>query len=158
MFISFLDNTVYQCSLPLVYWSSDSKKSSCNAGDLGSNPGSDPWVRKIPWRREWHPTPVFLTGELHGQRSLVGYSPRGSQRVGHNWVTNTFTFSKEDQRGAITSETFPFPVYHNFQHSGWIIEGSNIKKERIWQGFGYSLFLECHCLLLARVEIESMVS
>ena len=35
----------------------------------------DPWVRKIPWRRKWQPTPVFLTGESHGQRSLVGYSP-----------------------------------------------------------------------------------
>ena len=30
-----------------------------------------PWVRKIPWRRKWHPTPVFLPGELHGQRSLA---------------------------------------------------------------------------------------
>ena len=30
---------------------------------------------KIPWRREWHPTPVFLPGEFHGQRSLAGYSP-----------------------------------------------------------------------------------
>ena len=32
-----------------------------------------PWVRRIPWRREWLPTPVFLPGEFHGQRSLVGY-------------------------------------------------------------------------------------
>ena len=37
----------------------------------------DPWVRKIPWRRKWKPTPVFLPGESHGQRSLVGYSPYG---------------------------------------------------------------------------------
>ena len=35
----------------------------------------DPWVEKIPWRREWQPTPVFLPGEFHGQRSLVDYSP-----------------------------------------------------------------------------------
>ena len=35
----------------------------------------DPWVRKISWRRKWLPTPVFLCGELHGERSLVGYSP-----------------------------------------------------------------------------------
>ena len=38
-------------------------------------PGFTPWVGKIPWRREGLPTPVFLPGELHGQRSLVGYSP-----------------------------------------------------------------------------------
>ena len=34
-----------------------------------------PWVRKIPWRRKWQPTPVFLPGQFHGQRSLVGYCP-----------------------------------------------------------------------------------
>ena len=53
------------------------KASVCNAGDPGSIPGFDPWVWKIPWRRKWQPTPVFLPGESHGQRSLVGYSPRG---------------------------------------------------------------------------------
>ena len=37
----------------------------------------DPWIGKIPWRRKWPPTPVFLPGEFHGQRSLVGYSPWG---------------------------------------------------------------------------------
>ena len=36
--------------------------------------GFNPWVRKIPWRRAWQLTPVFLPGELQGQRSLVGYS------------------------------------------------------------------------------------
>ena len=38
-------------------------------------PGFDPWVRKIPCRREWQSTPVFLPGESHGQRSLAGYNP-----------------------------------------------------------------------------------
>ena len=36
--------------------------------------GFSPWVGKIPWSRAWQPTPVFLPGESHGQRSLVGYS------------------------------------------------------------------------------------
>ena len=40
-------------------------------------PGFHPWVGKIPWRWGWQPTPVFLPGESHGQRSLAGYSPRG---------------------------------------------------------------------------------
>ena len=35
------------------------------------------WVRKIPWRRVWQPTPVFLPGESHRQRDLAGYSPWG---------------------------------------------------------------------------------
>ena len=36
----------------------------------------DPWVGKIPWRRVWQPTPLFLPGESHGQRSLAGYKPQ----------------------------------------------------------------------------------
>ena len=38
-------------------------------------PRFNPWLGKIPWRREWLPTPVFLPGEFYGQKSLVGYSP-----------------------------------------------------------------------------------
>ena len=37
----------------------------------------DPWVRKIPWSRRWPPTPVFMTGKPHEERSVVGYSPQG---------------------------------------------------------------------------------
>ena len=44
-------------------------------------PGFNPWVGKIPWRRGWLPTPVSLSGEFHGQRSLVGYSPRGLKEL-----------------------------------------------------------------------------
>ena len=36
--------------------------------------GFNPWVRKIPWKRKWQTTPVFLPGKFHGQRSPVGYS------------------------------------------------------------------------------------
>ena len=46
--------------------------------------GFDPWVGKIPWRTAWQPTPVFLPGESHGQRRLVGYSSWGRNRVRHN--------------------------------------------------------------------------
>ena len=40
-------------------------------------PRFDPWVWKIPWRREWPPNPVFLPGEFHGERYLADYSPWG---------------------------------------------------------------------------------
>ena len=49
---------------------SDGKESACSEGD----PSFDPWVGKIPWRRKWQPTPVFLPEKSHGQRSLAGYS------------------------------------------------------------------------------------
>ena len=57
-----------QCDPP---GGSNGKESTCNA----RRSWSDPRVRKIPWRREWQPTPVFLPGESHGERSLVGYGP-----------------------------------------------------------------------------------
>ena len=40
----------------------------------------DPWVRMMPWIREWLPTPVFLPGKSHGQKSLVGYSSWGFKK------------------------------------------------------------------------------
>ena len=53
---------------------SDGKKSACSAG-------FDPWVAKIPWKREWQSTPVFLPGEFHGQRNLVSYGPWGLKEL-----------------------------------------------------------------------------
>jgi len=53
---------------------SDSKALQCRR--LGFNP----WVRKTLWSGKWLPTPVFLPGEFHGQRSLAGYSPWGRKQ------------------------------------------------------------------------------
>ena len=47
-----------------------------------------PWVGKIPWRRKWQPTPVFLSGESHGQRSLESYSPWGHRESDTTDVTS----------------------------------------------------------------------
>ena len=56
--------------------------------------GFDPWVGKIPWRRTWQPTPIFLPREFHGQRSLAGYCPQGckmSDMAKANWhSTHTY--------------------------------------------------------------------
>ena len=61
----------------------------------------EPWVGKIPWRRKWQPTPVFLPGESHGQRSLVGYNQWGckeSDTIEHTYTrththTHTYTYT-----------------------------------------------------------------
>ena len=56
-------------------------------------PGFSPWIRKIPWRRKWQPTPVFLPEEFHGQRSLsfLNQSAPGSGVLGStpqgSWVS-----------------------------------------------------------------------
>ena len=44
-------------------------------------------------RRQWHPTPVRLPGKSHGRRSLVGCSPWGRERVGHDWATSLSLFT-----------------------------------------------------------------
>ena len=51
------------------------KNPPVNAGDIRDV--FDPWVRKIPWRKKWQSTPVFVPGKFHGQRILEGYSPWG---------------------------------------------------------------------------------
>ena len=64
------------------------KNLPANSGDSGST-----WVGKIPWRRNWQPTPVFLPGKSHGQRSRVGYSPWVCKRPTQlsNWITPLHT-------------------------------------------------------------------
>ena len=71
----------------------------------------------IPWIREWLPTPVFLPGEFHGQRSQVGYSWWGC-RVGHDWATNTHTHVHSH------THTLYWPEYltnQNLFHQDWLI-------------------------------------
>ena len=65
------------------------KNLPANAGDV-KRCRFNPWVRKIRWRREWQPTPVFLPGESPGQRSLVRWA---HTRVGHSLTTTLYTYS-----------------------------------------------------------------
>ena len=46
--------------------------------------GFNPWIRRIPWRA-WQPTPAFLPGESHGQRSMAGYSPWSRKELNYEW-------------------------------------------------------------------------
>ena len=75
---------LYKDNTGLLWWLS-SKEFTCNSGDLGRH-GFDSGVGKIPWRRAWQPTPVFLPGKSHWQRSQVDYSPQShgeSDRTEH---------------------------------------------------------------------------
>ena len=73
---------------------SEGKASTCIAGDLDSIPGSG----RFPWRRKWHPTPVFLPGKSHGQRSLVGYSPWGHKESD---TTEWLHFQRENRASQV---------------------------------------------------------
>ena len=59
----------------------------------------DPCIRTIPWRREWLPTPLFFSGEFHGQRGLVGYGPWGRKELGTT------------ERLTLTSQNFSYTSY-----------------------------------------------
>ena len=64
----------------------------CICGTAKQEAGLNPWVGKIPWSRKWQPTPVFLSGEFHGQGSLAGYHPwghKGSDTTEATWHIHT---------------------------------------------------------------------
>ena len=76
--------------------------------------GFNPWVGKIPWRRERQPTLVLLPGEFHGQRRLVGYSQSmGLQKVRRDWATTHF----------LVLRIYVCVYYHfnSFTHCNWAI-------------------------------------
>ena len=68
-------------------WASDCSSMLLPHSSVGKSPAKfDSWVGKIPWRKTWQPTPGFLPGESHGQRSLTGYSPRDRKR--RTWLSD----------------------------------------------------------------------
>ena len=89
--------------MDLPFWGRPSFNQGLPGGAVVKNPsacqckrckrcGFDPWVGTIPWRRKWQLTPVFLPGESHGQRSLVGsgpWGPKESDMAGHTHTPHT---------------------------------------------------------------------
>ena len=71
--------------LYIVTTASSGKESICQCRRCGF----DPWVGKIAWGRKWQPTAVLLPGKSYGQRSLVGYSPRGCRELDMTEGTRT---------------------------------------------------------------------
>ena len=75
-------------------------------------PGFDPWVGKIPWRREWQPSPVSLPGEPHGQRSLAGHTPWRCKELDVTEATDSHTHSHTLSHTLTLSHTHtPFPTF-----------------------------------------------
>ena len=76
--------------------------------------GFDPWVGKIPWRREWQPTPVLLPGESHGQRSLAGNSLQGCKEEDPTEATKHANTHARGAQSAGSSGCSPFPQPPDF--------------------------------------------
>ena len=88
---------------------SDGQESACQ----GRRPRFNPWVRNIPWRWAWQPTPAFLPGESHGQRRLAGYSP---------WVTKSWTrLTKQQALGLDPVEPDPTPKTTQARGSSYVL-------------------------------------
>ena len=78
------------------------KESACQCRRLGFSP----CVKKIPWRRKWQSTPVFLPGKSHGQWSLVGCSPWGRKRGRHDVATKQQQMSVTLKNKSVKQETW----------------------------------------------------
>ena len=90
----------------LPRWLND-EESACQCRRL-RRPGFDLWVRKIPWRRKWRPTPIFLPGKSPGQKSLRGLQSVGSQRVRLAWVTEQQQQQNEEASVSKNSSGLPW--------------------------------------------------
>ena len=79
-------------------------------------------------RRKWHPTPVFLPGKFHGQRSLVGCSPLGSQRVRHDLLTKSNNKSGSLDRISNLEKMILFHLgcYNKVAQAGWLRNNRNL--------------------------------
>ena len=80
-----------QSGLKGLPWWLSGKKSTCQYRRHGFNP----WVRKITWSRKWQPTPVFLPGESHRERNLVGYTPWGYKELNMTEWLSTHVHSQD---------------------------------------------------------------
>ena len=83
-------------------------------------------VRKIPWRRKWQPTPVFLPGKSHELRSLVGYSPWGHKRVGYDFMT------KQQQQWCWNRRLVRFSLERSVVHLGNTGQGFRCQRWLPW--------------------------
>ena len=100
----------------------------------------NPWVGKIPWRREWQPTPVFLPGECHGQRSMVGYSPWGykesdmTEQVTHtsNWQHSGKESTCQCRRCRFNPWVRKIPWRRKWQPTCILAWGKNPMNQEAW--------------------------
>ena len=103
----------------------------------------DPWIKKIPWRRKWQPTPVSLPGKSHGQRSLAGYSlwDHKESDIAEHTCTAGYKISVSSNKILRFQDDF-FPLKYKFFQLGGEVEFG------LWIQMLESKFLLCSFHLL----------
>ena len=109
-----------------------------------------PGSGKIPWRRKWQPTPVFLPGESHGQRILlVGYSRWGCRRVGawlNDWTTNV----------CVTTKFFYLKKWCTTKRASWLETVSGTKRKTWWRHLFLKPFLLIYTFIVHSCSLKSI--
>ena len=118
------------------------KESACQCRRHSFNPR----VRKIPWRREWQPTPVFLPQEFHGQKSLAGYSPWDHKMVGHNLARPT----RQQQLWAIAWTCFQVVIWSNRKAHPVCLPLLRDQNPMLWKPLFFDFLLCFSYLYMAR--------
>ena len=107
----------------------------------------DAWFGKIRWRRKWQPTPVFLSGELHGQRRLVGYSPWGREESDTTeWLRHIYMYTHTHTHIFL----IPFSVPG---HWGFFLVSATVKRAAMNIGLHVSLPIRVFCRHVPRSRL-----
>ena len=100
--------------------------------------GFNPWAGKIPWRRAQQPTPVFLPGEFHGQRSLVGYSALGRKsQTPLKWLS---TYSCMSNRSCTLGQPGKGECWVCFSCQMFLLHAADFPFVMFFEGYFISLF------------------
>ena len=152
LYIYIIENTVY---MGLPTWLSG-KVSACQCR-RDSRRGFNPWVRKMPWRNKWQPTPVFLPGKSHGQRSLVGYSPWGWKRVRHDWASEYIYYVYTLSSLSIYSSVYIYIQLTDFWTVTWSIYLWIFQNKVLWLKKLLWIIFSCDsCRLCQAGDCEQM--
>ena len=177
MYLSYTVNLRYIFNMPNSILDfpggSVSKESTCNAGDClqSRRPRFNPCARKIPWRRKWQPTPVFLPGESHGERSLADYSPGVTKNrllpppaPQFHLETNVDVVVQSPSCVRLCNPmdciTPVFPVSHHLLefaqvHVHWISDANDLTVSNIW--FVLKYLLNNHPLTLQEKKTKMII-
>ena len=129
------------CIYKPIHWVSQVvlvvKNLSASAGDY-KRYVFDPWVGKIPWGRRWQPTPLFLPGEFHEQRSLVGPSPWGCKESD---MTKRLTFFKKVMENFICTNLWIITwetVFRKALRTALPVTGQSVTVINVFETKGYT--------------------